>query len=191
LRFVTHLLLLIGVALCFGFGLSWFAINDGRLFGVSQIGPWLTWSAAGSPSPDPYTRAYLSRSGALQLGASEGLLFTATADSDGQALNRNCRYRIDGTTPVASFWTLVPIGPDGSAIARPDGPLAFNSGRIARANDGSMELYVSKTLAPRNWLEITGDGNFALVLSLYDTSSIAGVGAAVITLPSIIREACA
>ena len=67
MRFLTHLLLLIGVALSFGFGLSWFAINDGRLFGVSQIGPWLTWSAAGSPAPDPYTRAYLSRSGALPI----------------------------------------------------------------------------------------------------------------------------
>ncbi len=191
MRFLTHLLLMMGVALSFGFGLSWFALTDGRFFGVSQIGPWTIWREAGAPAPDPYTRAWLARSGSLQLGASEGLQFVAATDSDGQPLNRSCRYRIDGTTPVAAFWTLTPVAPDGSAVTRPDGPLSFHSGRIARAADGSMELYVSRTLAPRNWLEITGEGPFQLALNLYDTSSIAGVGASVVTLPAIIREACA
>ena len=39
-----------------------------------------------------------------------------------------------------------------------------------------MQLYVSKTLAPLNWLEITGDGPFWLVLTLYDTTLFSGVG---------------
>ena len=50
---------------------------------------------------------------------------------------------------------------------------------------------MSKTLAPENWLEISGDGAFDLVLTLYDTSSLSGAGAEVAALPSIIREACA
>ena len=41
-----------------------------------------------------------------------------------------------------------------------------------------MQLYVSKTLSPRNWLEITGNGPFALVLTLYDTAIFSGVGTA-------------
>jgi hypothetical protein len=126
----------------------------------------------------------------LQLGASEGIQFVATTDSDGQRLDRKCRYRIDGTTPVASFWTIVPVGPDGINIARPDGPAAFSSLRVARATDGSMQLYVSKTLSPRNWLEISGEGAFSLVLTLYDPTSFAGVGSAAASLPAIIREAC-
>ncbi|RYE87143.1 MAG: DUF1214 domain-containing protein, partial [Hyphomicrobiales bacterium] len=127
----------------------------------------------------------------LQRGASEGQQFVATVDSDGRALTRSCRYRIDGTTPVATFWTLTATDASGALITREGAPRALSSTRIARANDGSMELYVSRTLAPRNWLEITGDGPFSLKLNLYDTSSIGGVGAAAITLPSIIREGCA
>ena len=179
------------MALAFGFGLSWFAVTDGRLFGVTQVGPWSTWREAGSPAPDPYSRAYIARTASLQLGASEGQQFVATVDSDGRPLTRSCRYRIDGTTPVASFWTLTATDPDGTIITRPDAPRAFSSTRIARANDGSMELYISRTLAPRNWLEIVGDGPFTLTLNLYDTSSIGGTGTAAPTLPSIIREACA
>ena len=190
MRFLSHLLLLIGVALAFGFGLSWFAVTDGRLFGVTQVGPWSIWREAGSPAPDPYTRAYIARSASLQLGASEGQQFTASVDSDGRQLNRSCRYRIDGTTPVATFWTLTAVDADGALVTRPGAPRAFSSTRIARANDGSMELYVSRTLAPRNWLEIAGDGAFLLALNLYDTSNIGGVGTAALALPSIIREAC-
>lgn len=181
---------MIVVALSVGFGLSWFALTDGRLFGALQVGPWAAWPQAGTAVPDPYTRAHLSRTGALQLGQSEGLQFIATTDSDGRPLLRRCRYRIDGTTPVATFWTLVALDPDGINIARPDSPPASNGTRIARANDGSVVLYVSRSLAPRNWLEITGDGPFSLALTFYDTQIFAGFGTAVETLPAITREAC-
>lgn len=189
MRFLGHLLTMIGVALCVGFGLSWYALSDGRFFGAVRVGPWVAWREAGSPTPDPYTRAYVSRSGSFQLGVSEGLQFVATSDSDGQRLDRACRYRIDGKTPVAAFWTLAPVGPDGSFVTRAGAPTAFNSTRVARNTDGSVQLYVSPTLSPRNWLEIDGEGAFTLVLTLYDTASISGGTPA--ALPAIIREACA
>lgn len=179
------------VALVVGFGLSWYALNDGRLFGAIEIGPWSAWRDVGVPAPDPYTRAFIARSGALELGASEGIQFVATTDSDNRRLDRNCRYRIDGSTPGARFWTMVPVAPDGSSIAAAGGPADFHSARLSRAGDGSAELYVSKTIAPDNWLEITGEGAFNLVLTLYDTSSLSGVGTEVAALPAIIREACA
>lgn len=192
MRLVIHVGLMVVIALVFGFGLSWFALNDGRLFGAIAVGPWQAWKDVGVPSPDPYTRAYIARSGALELGASEGLQFVATTDSDNRRLDRNCRYRIDGKTPAARFWTLVPVAPDsGAPIARADGPIDFHSARLSRANDGSAELYVGKRLSPRNWLEITGDGPFDLVLTLYETSSLSGVDANAASLPAIIREDCA
>ncbi len=183
---------MLAVALLVGFGLSWYALSDGRMFGAIQIGPWQAWKDVGAPSPDPYTRAFIARSGALELGASEGIQFVATTDSDNRRLDRACRYRIDGRTPPARFWTLVPVSPeDGAPITRPGAPTDFHSARLSRAGDGSAALYVSKTLAPQNWLEIAGDGPFNLVLSLYDTSSLSGVGSEVAALPAIIREACA
>lgn len=182
---------MIAVALVVGFGLSYYSLTDGRLFGALKVGPWAAWPAVGSPSPDPYTRAYLARTGALQLGQSEGIAFTANTDSDEQPLDRSCRYRIDGSTPVASFWTLEAVADDGSNIARPDGLQVLQSRRVARANDGSLVLYVSRSLAPDNWLEITGQGPFRLILTLYDPTNISGTGAAVQSLPAIVKEACA
>lgn len=190
MRFLLHLLTSIGIALCVGFGLSWYALSDAGVVGSLKVGPWSSWREAGSPAPDPYTRAHVARAGALQLGASEGLQFVARTDSDGQRLERACRYRIDGSTPVATFWTLTAVDPEFRLIARPDAPRALNSTRVARATDGSLQLYVSATISPRNWLEITGEGPFMLVLTLYDTSSLSGTGSAPAVLPAVIREAC-
>ena len=107
MRFVLRLLLSIAVALAVGFGLSYYALTDGRLFGVAQVGPWHAWPDVGANAPNPYTRGHLARTAAFELGQSEGLQFTATTDSDGQPLTRACAYRIDGKTPLATFWTLV------------------------------------------------------------------------------------
>jgi hypothetical protein len=190
LRFLLNLLLMLAIALGVGFGLSLYALSDGRLFGAYQSGPWLAWTQAGSPAPDPYTRAFIARNAALQLGQAEGMQLVAGADSDGRPLDRACRYRVDGRTPTATFWTLVPVGPDGIGIARPDGPPGFHSTRVARADDGSLQLYFSKGLSPLNWVELTGDGPFSLVLTLYDTVLFTGVGSGETALPSIIRESC-
>lgn len=191
MRFVINLLAMMAVALAVGFGLSYYALTDGRFFAAYEVGPWAAWPDVGSPAPDPYTRAYLARTGSLQLGGTEGLQFTARTDSAGIPLERSCRYRIEGTTPVAAFWTLVATDPEGINIARPDGAPAFHSSRIAREENGSMILYVSRSIAPMNWLEITGSGGpFELVFTLYDSSAFAGVGSAVETMPSITREAC-
>lgn len=186
MRFVFHLVLMFAVALGLGFGLSWYALTDGRLFGARQTGPWVSWPAAGAPNPDPYTRAHLARTGALQLGQSEGLEYIAHTDSDGETLERACNYRIEGRTPTATFWTLVPTDAAGSPVTVAAGPAAFHSARIARANDGAAILHLGPRLRPGNWLETTGAGPLVLSLTLYDV----GVGGSTATLPAILREDC-
>lgn len=190
MRFLAHLLGMIVVALAFGFGLSWYALEDGRLLGALRVGPWAAWPDVGSPNPNPYTRAYLSRTGALQLGLSEGVAFVAGADSAGQPLLRECSYRIEGATPVASFWTLQALDPSGASVAVPGTPIEMHSARIARLDQGATVIHVGPALAPMNWLETSGSGPFSLVLTLYDTSIFSSVGEAVQTLPAITREAC-
>lgn len=186
-----HLVLMLGIALALGFGLSWYALTDGKLFGTVEIGPWTAWRDVGRPAPDPYTRAFIVRSGGLELGASEGLQFIATTDSDGRALTRDCSYLVSGNTPTARFWTLVAVAPDtGALLARPDGPPAMVSTRLARSADGGIEIYVGKQLRPLNWYELSGNGPYSLMLTLYDSSSPTGATPGSFVLPSIERERC-
>lgn len=181
---------MITVALGVGFGLSYFALVDGRLFGAYTWGSWVAWPEVGSPTPAPYTKAYVARNGALQLGRGEGIQFIATRDNEGQSLLRNCAYRLAGETPVATFWTLRAETSAGVNIAAAGSPLSVNSNRLSRLNNGIAVIHVSKQLAPENWLEITGEGKFELVLTFYDASVFAGFGSSVVALPVIINEGC-
>ncbi|MDB5474040.1 MAG: hypothetical protein JWP99_1343 [Devosia sp.] len=181
---------MIAVALGVGFGLSYYALTDGRLFGVARVGPWTAWPDVGSNRPNPYTMGHLAREAALQIGQSEGLQFTATTDNNGDPLTLACTYRIEGRTPLATFWTLVAVDAEGRNLAAPGQPLVIRSGDIARANDGSIIVYAGTRLMPQNWLELMGTGEFTLKLTLYDTAVFSGFSSDE-SMPSIVRGDCA
>ncbi len=190
MRFIFYLLYSSAIALVLGLGLSWYALTDGRLVGAREIGPWTAWPDTGGEHPDPYTRAYLARNGFLQLGTSEGLQFTAETDSDGQTLERSCTYAIDGKTPIATMWTLVATDMDGRNIAASDALLALDSNHLSRAADGSAVISVGPGLSAGDWLEISGNGPFRLLLSLYDTPITGGADWASSEMPTITRRSC-
>ncbi|KQN72235.1 DUF1214 domain-containing protein [Devosia sp. Leaf64] len=191
MRFVLLLLFSIAVALVTGFGLSYYALTDGRLFGAAQIGAWVSWPDLGSDAPNPYTRGHLTREAALQLGRAEGLQFLATTDTAGEPLDLSCTYTLSGHVPVSSFWTLVAVDSAGQNLAAPGTDLAMRSSQVARDNSGAMTIHVGKSLSPGNWLELAGSGPFSLELTLYDTTAFSGFGSGNDTMPIITRGDCA
>jgi hypothetical protein len=190
-RFVLRLLMSIAVALCVGFGLSYYALTDGRLFGAVTLGPWTAWPDVGSPNPNPYTSGHLTREAALQLGRSEGLRFVATTDDSGEPLDLGCSYRLDGHVPVSTFWTLAAVNEDWVNLAAPGTDAALRSSEVVRLSDGALRVHVGTSLKPATWLELAGNGPFQLVLTLYDTTALTSFASADVTLPSITREDCA
>jgi len=189
-RFILRLLAAIATALTVGFGLSYYALTDGRLFGAISLGPWTAWPDVGSPTPNPYTRGHLTREAALQLGRSEGLQFVAGADSDGAMLDLGCSYQLTGRVPVSTFWTLSAIDAAWVNLAAPGTEAALRSSEIVRETDGAFQIHVGTLLRPGNWLELAGEGEFQLVLTLYDTTALSTFAASNVNMPSITLEQC-
>ncbi|MCD7059436.1 DUF1214 domain-containing protein [Pelagibacterium xiamenense] len=189
MRFIVYLIIMLAVALGVGFGTSYYALTDGRLFGAIRIGPWAGWSEIGTENPDPYSRAYLARTGLLQLGKSEGIRFVARTDSEGDRLERACSYAVTGQTPGATFWTLLAADPEGATIAAAPGLSHFHSERIVYDPDG-VTLNFGPQMMPGNWLPTNETGPFTFVMTLYDAAGLAGGGSNVSTLPAIERVAC-
>lgn len=178
------------VAVALGFGLSWYALTDGRLIAAARVGPWAAWPDIGQINPNPYSRAYLARNGVMQLGYAEGIQFVAVTDSAGETLERSCTYSLEGGVPGATFWTLVATDPEGANVAASPESLALHSERMARGANGSSHMAVGPDLAPGNWLEIAGEGPFQLALTLYDATIFAGGSSAIAEMPEITRERC-
>lgn len=188
--FLFRLLAGMFVAIALGFGLSWYALTDGRLIAAARVGPWAAWPDIGQQNPNPYSRAYLARTGLMQLGYAEGIQFVAATDSAGETLERQCTYRLEGGVPGATFWTLVATDADGANVAASPQALALHSERIARGAEGSVNIAVGPDLAPGNWLEIAGEGPFQLALTFYDAAIFAGGSTTVSEMPEITRERC-
>ena len=191
MRFLIHLAVFFGVALALGFGLSFAALEYGGPLGTYRDGPWIAWPDVGVARPDPYTKAHVSRTKALELARAEGIRFTATRDSDGQPLLLECNYRIDGKMPESAFWTLAATDGSGALAVQEHARMALVSGRILQFEDGAFVLHAGPALSSGNWLETRGTGSLVLVLSLYDTTMFSGLGNSDNHLPSISREGCA
>lgn len=190
LGLLFRLLLGLTIALGIGFGASYYALTDGRLLAAVRVGPWVAWPDVGQAEPNPYTRAYLARSGHLQLGHAEGIQFMAFTDDDGETLDAECTYEIKGAVPGASFWTLVATDLDGTNIAASAALPALHSERIARTGSGALVAAVGPHLSPGNWLETEGQGELLILLTLYDATAFSGGNTPLGDMPSIRKMVC-
>ncbi|MCF6344253.1 MAG: DUF1214 domain-containing protein [Devosiaceae bacterium] len=188
--FTPKFLIFLLSALIVGLGLTYYSLNDGRFIGAYQWGSWSAWLKAGSPKPDPYTKAFLALESNLQLGRGEGIQFIAQRDENGDILMRNCNYIIKGDTPVAAFWTLRATSFEGNSVTPNNAEQNIHSARLARNNDGTITIYIGSKNRTGNWLEIYGDDLFEIVLTFYDAPILAGFGGDIEQMPSIIKESC-
>lgn len=187
------MLMLIALAIAIGGGAAsvWYALHIQKGASAIAVGAWTAFPDIGTPEADPYTSARVSREGVLALGRAEGLAFVASRDSAGRPLLRECTYRIEGSFPIARFWTL--YAADRSLDILDTGkirPAALHSHQLLRQPDNSVHLTASARPAPGNWLLTGGTGAMFFVLTFYDTPIAASTGLSGIELPRIVRSAC-
>ncbi len=186
---------LIFVVLCIsivGGGASvWYALQANEGIGAVTVGEWTAFPYVGTADADPYSRARAAREGLLALGQAEGLTFSAGADASGDALRRECTYRIEGPVPPTRFWTLYAAGASGDVIQGGERRLAaLHSYQIVRLADNAVTVTASRHPAPGNWLALSGAGQMTLVFTFFDTPIAAASGTSDIALPSIVKEGC-
>ncbi len=166
-------------------------LNTREGVGAVTVGPWTAFPDIGTPEADPYSKARVARDGMLALGRAEGLSFVAERDSDGGLLKRECTYRIEGFFPVGRFWTLYATDKAQTVLGSQSGRQpSLHSLEVIRQPDNSVSIDVGTRAMPGNWLAVSGVGEMALVLTLYDTPIAASTGLSGIEMPRISRGQC-
>lgn len=155
------------VAALTGFGSAWLALREQPPTGAVQLGQWRAWPSTGGPAIDPYARAIIQRSGALQLGTGEGVELVADLDSEGRPLSSSCSYEMTGPTPEARIWTLTAAPAGRKAVDEPAASLTSEG--LLRGSGGAMAITISTTPSPGAWLRAPSSGPFRLTLRLYDS----------------------
>jgi hypothetical protein len=190
-KFIALTIVTLVIAIGGGAGSMWLAMDSDFGFGSIRIGEWIADPVRGTPGADPYSRARFSREADLALGQAEGLVFSSRRDSSGEPLIARCRYQVEGGLPPARFWTLH-ARDDTGQVLQVDGtrPPGLHSLAMLREPDNTVATTVSRHPSPGNWLAVTGDGPFTLVLTLYDTAIASSARIADVDLPRITRAEC-
>ena len=160
-------------------------------FGVVDAGPWQTRPRIGSPEADPYSKALMAARGEIPMGTAEGLLLNARRDSEGKPLDGRCTYRLSGTIPAASHWTLTIYRADGSTGEARGVRGAYTSTEILQFENETLSVRLSPDPQPGNWLPLDPAEGFEIALRLYETQ-VSSTARAIDTsaVPAIAREAC-
>ncbi len=190
MRFLTDIAIIVVLAAFAGFATAWYAVEQGGSFGEVRAGAWVARPDSGGPNADPYTLAFLARTGEVPLGSGEGTTFTADVDDAGDPLDGRCAYRLTGQMPPARMWTLTPYNATGALMTNAARRAGFHSREIVRNADGTLDIVVSTDVTPGNWLPIAPVDRFRLVFRLYDTPATAASRNADITMPRIAKGAC-
>jgi hypothetical protein len=173
-----------------GLGSAWYMIEAGSRLSTRSSGPWTTWSAAGRPDADPYTRAHTVRNGLLPLASTLEITYQAKADSRGGRLHSGCEYTIVMDNLGGTWWSLAAFDGQGGLIANAAERYAFNSDNVMREPDGRAIIALARDARPGNWLPISGS-RVNLVLTVQDPAWAAAVyEGSVKSLPTIQRLAC-
>ncbi|MDD5312492.1 MAG: DUF1214 domain-containing protein [Dehalococcoidia bacterium] len=151
-------------------------------------GPWQTSLAVGSEDASLYTRASVAVHALLALRKSETVYYTAYKDDNGDPLNSNYVYRIEGKNPDARWWSITVYGADDFLIANELNRYSYNMNNVASNADGSYTIYLSRNQRSGNWLPLGNQSKFSLSLRLYNPGSTVLDNPATVELPHIIRE---
>jgi hypothetical protein len=179
--------LIVGIML--GMFATWSTVIRGNKSGGISNGPWRTNLYAGSSQGSPYLRAYIAVHGLLALGREETMYYTATGDSDGDGLDGNCIYRIEGRDPPTRWWSITAYGADDFLIPNPADRYSVSMNSVARRADGAFAVTLSNAQAESNWIPVAA-GRFDVTMRLYNPQPTVITDPAHVTLPTIRKGAC-
>ncbi len=159
-----------------------------EMFSVSN-GPWKVNLLAGSESADIYTRAAIALNALFALNKSEAVYFITKTDSNFNPLRLECDYRIEGKNLPARWWSITVYGSDLFLIPNELNRYSFTSANVKKDGE-SWTIHLSKEPKEVNWIPLNGEGQFYLVLRLYNPEEVVYQHPESIGLPEIVLEGC-
>lgn len=155
-----------------------------------QNGVWETGRYAGDPAADPYSRARVAIFGLWALPPSEVIYYTALTDADGEALNRSCRYEIQGGTLPARWWSVT-LYRDFFFIENSASRYSWSKTALGPGAETAWSIQLNAAGEGAHGLPMGDrDGTFALSLRLYQPADGVIARRDQIDLPNIVRLGC-
>lgn len=163
MRFVAFVI----IAIILGLAFTSFSLSTGSGLAASRAGGWKSWKDAGHVLADPYTRAYVAKTGQLPLPPQIAQTYFALYDNAHRRLHTSCTYVVESPAVEAKWWTLAVYDYNGKIFKNPFKRYSFNAENAMIRFEGGFHVYISQSPQPENWLPVGAEGPFVLVYRLY------------------------
>ncbi len=146
-----------------------------------------------------YQRALIAKVGLFALRETEVIYFTAVVDSDGNSLDAQFDYILEGSIPEARYWSYTIYGKDNFLIPNHQRIYGYNQETIAftpidstnlellQSGQRTYRILISQFEKKGNWLPSGSNDQFVIVLRLYNPSTHVYNNLGSVPLPSIKR----
>lgn len=180
-----------GAAMALGLGSAWWFLKKAPFLNTAiTVGAWKTDMLVGHADAGLYTRATVALNALLALGREETMYYMAARDDAGQPLRATCSYLIEGTPPLARWWSITAYADDLFLFDAPNQRYSLNAtqtrldpqGRFSvRTGPAALGEHKHKT----HWLPTQGERGLILILRLYNPDAALQAAPAQLIPPSI------
>ena len=181
----------IGVAVCLAYFWGWYQLRRATTgnYDIIRNGCWSTnRRGEGSKEALRIHRVRIAKWAGFGMNRDEAIYWGADADSDGNQIAYNHKYRIEGRDPDTRWWCLS-VNRDRFFIPNKYNRYSFSKTDVKRETDGSWVIKLSTEEQTGNWIPL-GDqsGHFRITLRCYNPQSSMINNSENTNLPIITRE---
>jgi hypothetical protein len=168
--------------------------KDDELSGKNRIDVdgWNSDLSIGSNASDIYTKAYVARRGLLALSRAETIYFMRSEDDQGQKLDPNCKYQINGSADIpARWWSITLYAEDDYLTQNGDNAHSVSASTIDVTAPLNVQLGPNRPSTSADWISSNQAGAYSLTLRMYNPHEIALSKPQSLDLPDVKRLSCA
>ena len=163
--------------------------SAGQPFDGVRNGSWTASTQTGSRDADAWTRARVAVQALLAMTSDQAIYFTSRRDSEGRALDADCRYAIRGGGYPARWWSVTLY--DDAYFLIEDAQKRYSVTAASLDPDASGRWSARIGRDPSADLATPPTGGFNLILRLYHPDPSVLQDPASIDMPLVEREGCA
>lgn len=190
LRSFTRFVFYLALGAAIGLGSAWYVLHNGISLDRIFIGPWLLRTDAGQPVADPYTSAYVARSGHIPLRLEGAMYFVAETASDGTPLRGECSYTVAGAAPSGAWWSISLHDRDGNLVENAAQRYSFTNTTLLFDDNSNYRVAVGPRASAGNWLPTGGVDEFVLMFRIHGPDPDYVKAPETVPMPTIETGAC-
>ncbi len=188
-RLVKYITILL-IALLLGLFSAWWGIFKIPAMASIKNGAWSVNPLIGSSENDMYSRSFLALKGLFALNPTETIYYSMFTDTAGNKLSTDCNYRLEGGDIETRWWSITIYGKDRFLIPNQLNRYAYSGKDLINESQSRYLINISSTEKSGNWLPAGNQGEFSLVLRVYNPSAEVYHNLGTIDLPKLIKEGC-